>query len=246
MAKKQPVKRPQSRAGRPSKQSLAASLGVDEASIPDAAEDMDGLTFRQRRILIGIKEAMDSRGYPPSIREIADMGGLASPSSAAYQLKLLEKKGYLVRNPHQPRAMVVRLPLSMVDEPPIEQPGAVAVPMVGRIAAGAPILAEQNVEDIYALPKQLVGEGTLFLLEVRGDSMKDAAINDGDFVVVKQQSDAYNGEIVAALLDEEATVKTLRKTLGQVWLLPQNPAYEPIDGRNARILGKVVAVMRRL
>lgn len=246
MAKKQIVRRPQARAGRPSRIDLAASLGVDEASIPTTPRDSDGLTFRQRKILLGIKHSMDERGYPPSIREIADMGGLASPSSAAYQLKLLEKKGFLIRNPHQPRAMVVRLPLSMIDEPEIDQPDAVAVPMLGRIAAGAPILAEQNVEDTYALPKQLVGEGTLFLLEVHGDSMIEAAIADGDFVVVRQQPDAYNGEIVAALIDNEATVKTLNKGLGQVWLLPQNPAYDPIDGRNARILGKVVAVMRRL
>jgi repressor LexA len=120
------------------------------------------------------------------------------------------------------------------------------VPVVGRIAAGGPILAEQRVEDIFALPRQLVGEGTLFLLEVRGDSMLDAAICDGDYVVVRQQADAEHGEIVAALLDDEATVKTLSKKGGEVLLLPQNPAYEPIDGAAATILGKVVTVLRRV
>ena len=120
------------------------------------------------------------------------------------------------------------------------------MPILGRIAAGGPILAEQVVEDVFALPRQLVGEGTLFLLEVRGDSMIEAAICDGDYVVVRQQPDASNGDIVAALLGDEATVKTFKRTPGQVWLLPHNPAYEPIDGNAASILGKVVAVLRRV
>jgi repressor LexA len=120
------------------------------------------------------------------------------------------------------------------------------VPVVGRIAAGGPILAEEHIEDVFALPKQLVGEGTMFLLEVRGDSMIDAAICDGDWVVVRQQPAAENGEIVAALLDNEATVKTFKRRGGHVWLLPHNPAYDPIDGDHASILGKVVAVLRRV
>jgi repressor LexA len=192
-------------------------------------------------MLLGIKESMDARGYPPSIREIAAIGGLASPSSAAYQLKLMEQKGYITRDPHRPRAMVVHLPASMTA--PVED-STVAVPILGQIAAGGPILAEESVEDVFTLPKQLVGEGTLFLLKVKGDSMTEAAIRSGDFVVVRQQPDAENGEIVAALIGEEATVKTLQKTPGQVWLLPQNPAYQPIDGNEASILGKVVAVLR--
>ena len=120
------------------------------------------------------------------------------------------------------------------------------VPVLGRIAAGGPILAEERIEDVFALPRQLVGEGTMFLLEVRGDSMIEAAICDGDWVVVRQQPTAINGDIVAALLDNEATVKTFKRTDDQVWLLPHNPAYDPIDGNHATILGKVVAVLRRI
>ncbi|HEX8487341.1 MAG TPA: transcriptional repressor LexA, partial [Propionibacteriaceae bacterium] len=125
-------------------------------------------------------------------------------------------------------------------------PEPVHVPVIGRIAAGGPILAEERVEDVFALPRQLVGEGTMFLLEVSGDSMIEAAICDGDWVVVRQQPTADNGDIVAALLDNEATVKTFKRSEGQVWLLPHNAAYDPIDGNHASILGKVVAVLRRL
>ncbi len=120
------------------------------------------------------------------------------------------------------------------------------MPVLGRIAAGGPILAEERVEDVFALPRQIVGDGTLFLLEVRGDSMIEAAICDGDWVVVRQQPNADNGDIVAALLDNEATVKTLKRTNGQVWLMPHNSAYDPIDGNHASILGKVVAVLRKV
>jgi repressor LexA len=122
----------------------------------------------------------------------------------------------------------------------------VRVPLLGRIAAGAPITAEEHLEDTFILPEQLVGSGTLFMLEVQGDSMIDAAICDGDFVVVRQQSTAENGEIVAAMLGDEATVKVLKRTPGQVWLLPQNRLYSPIDGNEATILGKVVTVLRRV
>ncbi len=120
------------------------------------------------------------------------------------------------------------------------------VPLVGRIAAGGPILADQAVEDVFTLPRQLTGEGELFLLKVSGDSMVDAAICDGDWVVVRRQDAAENGDIVAALLDDEATVKTLRQRDGQVWLMPHNPAYAPIDGTHARIMGKVVSVLRKI
>ncbi len=246
------------RPGRPSKEEVAAQLGTKVSELPDGPVDAEGLTARQRRILEVIRDALADRGYPPSIREIADRVGLASSSSAAHQLKVLQAKGFLFRDPHRPRALEVRLPESMVPatptqparivEPDFPAPSApsVEVPILGRIAAGGPILAEQVVEDVFTLPKQLVGEGTLFLLEVKGDSMIEAAICDGDYVVVRQQPDAINGDIVAALLGEEATVKTFKRTPGQVWLMPHNPAYQPIDGNEASILGKVVAVLRRV
>jgi len=250
---------PARKRGRPRKEDIAAQLGTKVSHLPDGPADAEGLTARQRRILEVIRDDLLARGYPPSIREIADRAGLASSSSAAHQLKVLQAKGFLFRDPHRPRALEVRLPDSMaateegavasrVVEPDFPAPTApsVTVPVLGRIAAGGPILAEQAVEDVFALPRQLVGEGTLFLLEVRGDSMIEAAICDGDYVVVRQQPDAVNGDIVAALIGDEATVKTFKRTPGQVWLLPHNPAYEPIDGNNASILGKVVAVLRRV
>ena len=167
----------------------------------------------------------------------------------AHQLKTLEEKGFLKRDPNRPRALQVFSPdEAVVDETGIgdAMPAATYVPMVGRIAAGGPILAEERVEEIFPLPKTLVGEGTLFLLEVSGDSMIDAAICNGDYVVVRQQPNAENGEIVAAMLDGEATVKTFQRKDGQVWLLPHNDAYDPIDGTHATILGKVTAVLRRM
>ena len=257
--------KPRPRRGRPRASDVAAQLGdaASVSSLPDGPADADGLTPRQRRILVVIREAVDTRGYPPSIREMGEAVGLASSSSVAHQLKVLEQKGFLRRDPNRPRALEVLLPgdvtrapagveadqsLSSFDETGVGDayPAAVHVPVIGRIAAGGPILAEQRVEDVFALPRQLVGEGTMFLLEVSGDSMIDAAICDGDWVVVRQQQTADNGDIVAALLDTEATVKTFKRTPGQVWLLPHNPAYEPIDGNHATILGKVVAVLRRL
>jgi repressor LexA len=247
------------RRGRPRREDVAAQLGAKVSELPDGPVDAEGLTPRQRRVLEVIRDDLAERGYPPSIREIADRVGLASSSSAAHQLKVLQAKGFLFRDPHRPRALEVRLPESMAaatHQPPVRhqvEPDlpaptapAVEVPVLGRIAAGGPILAEQVVEDVFSLPKQLVGEGTLFLLEVKGDSMIEAAICDGDYVVVRQQPDATNGDIVAALLGDEATVKTFKRTPGQVWLLPHNPAYAPIDGNEASILGKVVAVLRRV
>jgi repressor LexA len=195
------------------------------------------------------------------MREIGEAVGLTSSSSVAHQLKTLEQKGYLKRDPHRPRALQVFLPDTMASRRSISgaeesaydetgvgdaMPAASYVPVVGRIAAGGPILAEERVEDVFPLPKQLVGDGQLFLLEVRGDSMVDAAICDGDYVVIRQQPTAENGEIVAAMIDGEATVKTFQRKSGQVWLLPHNEAYEPIDGTHATILGKVTAVLRRV
>ncbi|MDO5500013.1 MAG: transcriptional repressor LexA [Propionibacteriaceae bacterium] len=252
---------PRRRRGRPSKAEVEAQIaaaGGTVTELPDGPRDAHGLTPRQHHILQVIKEAVEARGYPPSIREMCEQVGLASSSSVSHQLKVLENKGFLRRDPNRPRALEVLLP----DTAPIRAgrpamtadvtglgdafPEPVQVPVLGRIAAGGPILAEERVEDVFPLPKQLVGEGNLFLLEVRGDSMVDAAVCDGDWVVIRQQPTADNGEMVAALLDNEATVKTFKKTADQVWLIPHNPAYEPIDGNDATILGKVVAVLRRV
>ena len=208
------------------------------------------LTLRQRRILDYIRDTVERRGYPPTVREIGEAVGLVSPSSVAYQMGVLEKKGYLRKDPNRPRAVDVRPPseLALDDEEAVRaaRPAPAYVPVLGRIAAGGPILAEQAIEDVFPLPREIVGEGTLFLLQVKGDSMLDAAICDGDWVVVRQQPNANNGEIVAAMLDGEATVKTYRHRDGHIWLMPHNPAFEPILGDNASILGKVVAVLRRI
>jgi repressor LexA len=229
--------------------------------LPDGPPDATGLTPRQQRVLAHIKEAIEKRGYPPSMREIGEAVGLTSSSSVAHQLKVLEEKGFLKRDPNRPRALEVFLPevmaarrsMSSAEETSYDEtgigdsmPAATYVPVVGRIAAGGPILAEERVEDIFPLPKQLVGDGQLFLLEVSGDSMIDAAICSGDYVVIRQQPTAENGEIVAAMIDGEATVKTFQRKDGNVWLLPHNDAYDPIDGTNATILGKVTAVLRRV
>ncbi|PVG80983.1 repressor LexA [Nocardioides gansuensis] len=229
--------------------------------MPDGPPDATGLTPRQQRVLATIKDSIEMRGYPPSMREIGTAVGLTSSSSVAHQLRTLEEKGFLKRDPNRPRAIEVFLPevmaarrsISSADETSADvtgvgdvAPEAANVPLVGRIAAGGPILAEERVEDVFPLPKQLVGDGTLFLLEVSGDSMIDAAICNGDYVVIRQQPDAVNGEIVAAMIDGEATVKTFQRKDGKVWLLPHNDAYEPIDGAQATILGKVTAVLRRV
>jgi len=241
-------------------------MGVTE--LPDR-DTGDGLTVRQRRVLEVIRNSVDRRGYPPSMREIGDAVGLASPSSVSHQLNALVAKGYLRRDPNRPRALEVVSPDAKAEElgyragdgtPPRPRsdqydtetgsgdarPEASYVPVLGQIAAGVPITAEEVVEDVFPLPKQLVGEGDLFLLKVNGDSMIEAAICDGDWVVVRQQQHADNGDVVAALLDNEATVKTFKRTDGHVWLMPHNPDFSPIDGDHATILGKVTAVLRRI
>jgi repressor LexA len=211
-----------------------------------------GLTERQRTILEVIRASVASRGYPPSIREIGDAVGLTSTSSVAHQLRTLERKGFLRRDANRPRAVDVRSsedssPSVLTDVAGSDAlPEPTYVPVLGRIAAGGPILAEQAVEDVFPLPRELVGEGSLFLLKVVGESMVDAAICDGDWVVVRQQNVAENGDIVAAMLDGEATVKTFKRTSGQVWLMPHNPAFDPIPGNHAAILGKVVTVIRKI
>jgi repressor LexA len=220
--------------------------------LPDA---VTGLTRRQQAILDVIRDSVERRGYPPSIREICESAGLASTSSVAHQLAMLERKGFLRRDPNRPRAVDVRgaedrpkaarRALAVAEEAP-RSDAPVFVPMLGRIAAGGPILAEQAIEDVFPLPKALVGDGSLFMLHVVGDSMIDAAISDGDWVVVRQQDDAENGEIVAAMIDGEATVKTLSRRDGVALLLPHNPAYSPIPANDAVILGKVVSVLRKV
>jgi repressor LexA len=254
--------RPKGRPGRKPK----GSVPVVTLETPDKPDPDHVLTWRQRKVLQVIRESVQKRGYPPSMREIGEAVGLTSTSSVSYQLSTLQKKGYLHRDVGRPRTVEVRLPNhpAVRPEPGRTEPErgeevirdfpgidiasqeAAYVPLVGRIAAGGPILAEQHVEDIFPLPRQLVGEGTLFLLKVAGDSMINAAIADGDWVVVRQQEDAENGEIVAAMLDGEATVKTFKRSDGHAWLIPHNPAYTPILGDEASILGRVVAVLRRV
>ncbi|SPM43430.1 SOS-response transcriptional repressor LexA (RecA-mediated autopeptidase) [Mycobacterium numidiamassiliense] len=212
------------------------------------------LTERQRTILNVIRESVTTRGYPPSIREIGDAVGLTSTSSVAHQLRTLERKGYLRRDPNRPRAVDVRgaddhaAPAAPATDVAGSDalPEPAFVPVLGRIAAGGPILAEEAVEEVFPLPRELVGEGELFLLKVVGESMIEAAICDGDWVVVRQQNVADNGDIVAAMLDGEATVKTFKRAGGQVWLMPHNPAFDPIPGNEATVLGKVVTVIRKV
>lgn len=221
-------------------------------SLPDGPADETGLTPRQQAILRVIRQTMEDRGYPPSVREIGEGVGLTSPSSVAHQLATLERLGYLRKDPNRPRALVVAEPHTdaVSAAPRLEERASnehtVDVPVLGRIAAGGPILAEQHVETVFPLPRDLVGQGELFMLRVVGDSMVDAAICDGDWVVVRSQPSAENGDIVAALLDDEATVKTFKQRDGHVWLMPHNPNYAPILGDQATIMGKVVSVLRRL
>ena len=216
------------------------------------------LTARQQKILDAIRTEIEQKGYPPSMRQIGDMVGLASLSSVTHQLGRLETMGYIRRDPKLPRAIEVldengvgihgSASSSLPELPNFEvgDEGLVSVPLVGRIAAGGPITAEQSVEGVLALPRQLVGNGKLFMLKVKGDSMIDAAICDGDWVVVREQHTADNGDIVAALLDDEATVKVFRQVDGHTWLMPRNSNYEPIMGDRATVMGKVVSVLRSL
>ena len=234
------------------------------------------LSNREEQVLQVVRDGVARRGFPPSIREIGDAVGLRSTSSVAYHLKALQKKGYLHRDPGRPRTVELLPPdpffpgvPAVADvagaEParapalgpalpawdiPSQEPAY--VPWVGHIAAGGPILAKQSIEDTFPLPKQLVGEGEHLILQVRGDSMIDAAITDGDWVVIRRQPDAENGDIVAATFEgqgaeeAEATVKTFKIVDGHVWLIPHNPRYTPIPGDDAQIIGKVVSVLRRV
>jgi repressor LexA len=221
------------------------------------------LTERQRKIIEAIEDSMQRCGYPPTLREIGEAAGLASTSSVSHQLATLEKKGYLSRGgAGRPRTAVVRPLAEPEPEPepdfpePAGHPGSdidaatvARVPVVGRIAAGVPILSQELFEDMFPLPRQLVGDGELIVLKVVGDSMINAAIADGDWVVVRRETDVENGDIVAATIDGvevEGTVKTLKRSDGHIWLMPHNPAYAPILGDDAVIAGKVVAVLRRV
>ncbi len=241
--------------GRPGRKPRG-SVPVPASDLPDQPDPDHVLTWRQRKVLQVIRESVQRRGYPPSMREIGEAVGLTSTSSVSYQLSTLQNKGYLRRDAGRPRTVEVRLPghPAVRPEPAFEDDSAMDitsqeaayVPVVGRIAAGGPILAEESIEDIFPLPRQLVGEGTLFLLKVVGDSMMNAGIVDGDWVVVRQQPVAENGDIIAAMIEGEATVKTFKRSGSHVWLMPHNPAYTPIPGDEAEILGRVVAVLRRV
>jgi repressor LexA len=235
-----------------------APTGGTVRDLPDGPPDESGLTPRQRRVLEVIRDSVESRGYPPTVREIGEAVGLTSTSSVSHQLATLQKKGFLRRDPSRPRAVDVRMPGESHPQSAVAhqdddeaaaraaRPQPAYVPVLGRIAAGGPVLAEQAVEDVFPLPRELVGSGTLFMLKVAGDSMVDAAIADGDWVVVRQQPNAENGDIVAAMIDGEATVKTYKRRDGHVWLLPHNPAYAPIPGDEATVLGRVVTVLRKV
>ncbi|MGV8970233.1 MAG: transcriptional repressor LexA [Microbacteriaceae bacterium] len=208
------------------------------------------LSDKQLAILDYIQRSVSDRGYPPSMREIGDAVGLSSLSSVTHQLNQLELSGYLRRDPNRPRALEVLIEMpsseSSAPENTVSVGDAAMVPLVGRIAAGVPIMADQMIDEVFPLPRQLVGKGELFMLKVVGDSMIDAAICDGDWIVVRQQKTAENGEIVAAMLDNEATVKVFQQRDGHTWLLPRNSSFAPILGDYAEVLGKVVAVLRSL
>ena len=210
--------------------------------------DQKQLTGVQSKILEAIVSYRREKGYNPTMREVGEAVGLSSTSSVSYQLSQLREPGFLSKaDAGQPAMDVLKSAPGMSTASRSEvSDNVVSIPLVGRIAAGGPILAEQNIESHLTLPRELVGGGELFMLKVSGDSMIDAAICDGDWVVVRQQQTAEQGEIVAALLEEGATVKVFRQSNGQTWLMPRNSSYDPIDGTNAVIMGKVVSVIRSL
>jgi repressor LexA len=207
----------------------------------------DGLTSRQREILDFIEQQLRARGYPPSVREIGDAVGLTSPSTVHNHLATLQRLGYLRRDPTKPRAIEMRYDPSR--EAPVERRPVRHVPLVGDVAAGTDVLADENIEEVLPLPADFTGEGDLFMLRVRGDSMIDAGILDGDYVVARQQPTAVNGEIVVAgIPGEEATVKTYTRKANKVVLLPANARLSPMpfDPSEVQIYGRVVTVLRRL
>lgn len=230
----------------------------NEATIhefPERGERVAGLSARQQLLLNTIIEHTESKGYPPSVRDLQAASGLASSSSVAYQLAELEKRGYIRKESGLARGMeiLMRADGSPMDLSPAPAPAHLdsenqtSVPLLGEIAAGTGLLAEQNVDSIMSLPRELTGFGELFMLKVRGDSMINAGIFDGDLVVVRQQATATNGDMVAALINgDEATVKTYKKSGNQIWLMPHNPDFAPIDGNDSTIMGIVVTVLRKV
>lgn len=208
------------------------------------------ITKRQQQIYDFIRSYQQEKGYPPSVREMAAAVGLSSPSTVHAHLSALEDHGLIKRDKTKPRALEVfnedgsATKLAEVKEAPDR--GTVSLPLIGRVAAGLPILAEQNVEDTFTLPTEIATDSSSFVLEVHGNSMINAGIYNGDYIIVREQTSAMNGEIVVAMIDGEATVKTFYKERGRVRLQPENDSMEPIYAVNPTILGKVVALMRRL
>mgnify|MGYP000999968740 FL=1 len=199
------------------------------------------ISRRQEQILAYIKSETEAQGYPPSVREIGRAVGLKSTSTVHGHLSQLERKGYIRRDSSKPRAIEV-LPAAGV----LPRSAAVAVPLVGRVTAGLPVLAVENIEDYFPLPKDFGEQGTLFMLRVAGDSMIEAGILDGDYVIVRQQENAENGEIVVALIDDEATIKRFFKEKDRIRLQPENRFMDPIIVEDASIVGKVIGVVRRI
>jgi repressor LexA len=251
-----PLPRQKNRRGRKPNQSEPAPV----RPVPDKPDPDHVLTWRQRKVLQVIRDSVRQHGYPPSMREIAKAVGLTSTSSVAYQLGVLQDKGYLRRDVGRPRTVEVRLPGQPAVRPPDPNPAsaagtsggdspvpeAVHVPLVRQVSPGGPVVAESAVLDVIPLPRQLVEQGTLFGLQVAGDAMIDAAIASGDWVVVREQHEVTDGDIVAVLIGGETTVRTFQRRDGHVWLISHNPAFAPVLGDDATILGRVVSVLRRL
>lgn len=205
---------------------------------------MDDLTPRQKEILALIKKYVKEKNYPPSVREIGLQVGLSSSSTVHSHLESLERKGYIKRDPTKPRAIEILDEFNYGEN--IDFPGARMIPVVGQVAAGMPIFAEENIEDYFPVPENIVKEDKVFMLRVKGESMRDAGILNGDYVIVRQQNEAQSNEIVVALVESEATVKRLIKNNGQVILKPENELYEPITGADIAVIGKVIGLFRKL
>lgn len=201
---------------------------------------MKGLTSREAAILAVIKKSIRQKGYPPAVREIGQIVGLSSSSTVHNYLKRLEEKGYLRRDPTKPRA------IEILDEMVGRSYEVTGVPILGRVAAGKPLLAVENREDVFPLPVDFTGEGEFFMLTVRGDSMIDAGILEGDMVLVRHQPDAVNGDIVVALLEDEATIKRFYREVSRIRLQPENKFMEPIYASEVKVLGKVVGLVRKI
>lgn len=210
------------------------------------------VTKRQQAVLNSIEDCIREKGYGPTVREVCQSLGLSSPSTVHVHLKALEEKGLITRDPLKSRSIALTYPLdnnATSTEAPFIKPSfskTLDLPLVGDVAAGSPILAQENIVDIITLPTDIVGDSAAFLLSVRGDSMIEAGINSGDYVVVKEQPTAHNGDIVVALVDDGATVKRFYKESDHFRLQPENSSMEAIITKECTIAGKVVAVFRRL